>query len=131
MNGNIFDGKKAQQVASLLNDIRAESNREIGELKAKEFNSIVAGGAIKVHMNGDYVVTQIDLDPDYIATHMLDQVSKLLASAFNNCRFNIEREMDEITDRYSRKTQEALMSELNKSSDSSDGDPEDGEGLSD
>lgn len=109
MSENVFDPEKANRIARVIQELKDASEKEIKDLRDKEFNSIVYGGQIKVHMRGDYTVTRVLIDPDFLSTHTSDQISEALVLAFNNCRNSIEKETEEITERYARRTQEEVM----------------------
>lgn len=106
------DVSKMNSLALKARQIQEDMQRELKDLANKDYNSIVAAGQVKVRMTGDFVVKSVFISPDYIATHDTTQVSDAIALAFNNCKYDIDKERQDIANKYTRISNDEMMKAL-------------------
>ena len=119
------DGKPVPNMAELATrarEIQTEMQHELQELAKKEYNSIVVAGQVKVKMTGNFTVNEVYISPDYLPTHTAQQISDAIALAFNNCKYDIDRERQEIVTRYQQLSNETVMRMLGQNSGKTDTD---------
>jgi len=112
-----FDPKelsKMNEIAVKVKGIQEKMQLELKELSQKEFNSFVAAGQVKLKMTGDFSVKSILISPDYIPTHTTEELSEAICLAFNNCKYDIDKQKQEITNRYTTLSNETMMKAMNK-----------------
>lgn len=103
------DMSKMNALAQRAKEIQDEMQKELNELAKKEYNTIVAAGQVKIKMTGDFSVKSVYISPDYISTHSTDQISEALSLAFNNCKYDIDKEKQGIANKYTAISNEEMM----------------------
>lgn len=84
-----------QQAQKMQNEMTAREN----ELKQKEYTSSVASGVVKVTMNGEYQMTAVELNEDFVKNFTSDDVEILqdsLTLAVNEVTRKITAEKEQM-----------------------------------
>ncbi len=119
-----FDGsdgnpnnEQMNALAAKARELQAQLQKELGDAAAKEYNSIVDAGQIKVKMTGDFTVHQIYISPDYLSTHTTQQISDAITLAFNNCKRDIDSERQAIIANFQEQSNETVYKILGQKND--------------
>lgn len=62
------------------------------ELKTKEFETTVGGGALSVKMNGEKELTSVTIDPDVVDADDVEMLQDLIISAVNEVIRKVDKE---------------------------------------
>ena len=86
--------KQAQMLQQKMSDVQKN-------FQEKEFEISAGGGAIRITINGDFVVRKMDIDPEVINPEDKEGLEDLVISAVNQSiamiKENLEKEMGRVT----------------------------------
>ncbi|MCL2566982.1 MAG: YbaB/EbfC family nucleoid-associated protein [Alphaproteobacteria bacterium] len=86
--------KKAQELQNSMSSIQ-------NEIKALTFETTSGGGLVKMIMNGDYDIINVEIDDSIIAVDEKVLITDLIVACYNDCRRKVQEEtekrMKEIT----------------------------------
>ena len=89
-----------QALMKQANQMQAKMKKMQEELKTREFEGTAGGGAVKVKVNGEYMVTNLEIDPEALKDDP-EMVQDLFIAATNEAiktaKETSNKEMEKIT----------------------------------
>lgn len=89
------------QLMKQANQMQMKMKKAQEELATKEYDGTSGGGAVKVTVNGDHMITKLTLDPEVIKTGDVEMIQDLFMSATNDAIKTAKeissKEMEKIT----------------------------------
>jgi len=75
--------------------VQADMQKAQEELEAKEYTSVVGGGAVEITMTGKKSVTSIKISPEVVDPDDIEMLEDLITAAVNDVIEKIEAESSE------------------------------------
>lgn len=89
------------QLMKQANQMQTRMKKAQEELAAKEYEASTGGGAVKVKVNGDHMITNLTIDPEVLKAGDVEMLQDMILSATNEAiktaRDTSAKEMEKIT----------------------------------
>ncbi len=89
------------QLMKQANQMQMRMKKAQEELAAKEYEATSGGGAVKVKVNGDHMITSLTIDPEVLKAGDVEMLQDMILSATNEAvktaRDISAKEMEKIT----------------------------------
>lgn len=89
------------QLMKQANQMQMKMKKTQEELAKKEYEATSGGGAVKVKVNGDHMITSLTIDPEVLKAGDVEMLQDMILSATNEAikvaRDTSAKEMEKIT----------------------------------
>ena len=76
--------------------MQEDMERAKEELAAKEYEIAAGGGAVTLKINGEKVITELNIDPDIVDPDDIETLTDILTAAFNEAVKRVESDAEEV-----------------------------------
>lgn len=90
-----------QALMKQANQMQNKMKKLQEELASREYEGQAGGGAVKVRINGDHMLLQLDIDPEVFKSGDIEMLQDLVIAATNEaqkiCKETSSKEMNAVT----------------------------------